>query len=117
MLALRQGQPVGRSKGVNLLIQTQDHFTQSLIRLRLSNGMLFRVSSYNLAIFILGFMLLGADRSVTNAEFIGRTHLIAVLLKNSQFLHDRNRSLTGLQRSGRRGQSGGRHQTDQHDQS
>ena len=117
MLALGQGQTVGRRKGVDLLIQTQDRFAQSLIRLRLSDGMLFRVSSYNLAIFILGFMLLGADRSVTNAEFIGRTHLIAVLPKNSQFLHDRDRGLTGLQRSSGRGQSGDRHQTDQHDQS
>ena len=117
MLALGQGQTVGRRKGVDLLIQTQDRFAQSLIRLRLSDGMLFRVSSYNLAIFILGFMLLGADRSVTNAEFIGRTHLIAVLPKNSQLLHDRDRGLTGLQRSSRRGQSGDRHQTDQHDQS
>ena len=117
MLALGQGQAVGRSKGVDLRVQIQNQLAQSLVSLRLRDGVLACITADNIAALILCFMLLRAHRAVTNAEFIGAGYLIAVLPKNSQFLHDRDRGLTGLQRSGRRGQSGGGHQADQHDQS
>ena len=118
MLALGQRQAVGGSKGVDLRVQIQNQLAQSLVSLRLGDGVLACISAVlNLSVLIRRLMLLRADRTVTNAEFIGAGYLIALILKNSQLLHDRNRGLTGLQRSGRRGQSGDRHQTDQHDQS
>ena len=117
MLALGQRQAVGGSKGVDLRVQIQNQLAQSLVSLRLRDGVLACITADNIAALILCFMLLRAHRAVTNAEFIGASYLIAVLPKNSQLLHDRDRGLTGLQRSGRRGQSGDRHQTDQHDQS
>ena len=117
MLALGQRQAVGGSKGVDLRVQIQNQLAQSLVSLRLRDGVLACITADNIAALILCFMLLRAHRAVTNAEFIGAGYLIAVLPKNSQFLHDRDRGLTGLQRSGRRGQSGDGHQTDQHDQS
>ena len=117
MLALGQRQAVGGSKGVDLRVQIQNQLAQSLVSLRLRDGVLACITADNIAALILCFMLLRAHRAVTNAEFIGAGYLIAVLPKNSQFLHDRDRGLTGLQRSGRRGQSGGGHQADQHDQS
>ena len=118
MLALGQRQAVGGSKGVDLRVQIQNQLAQSLIGLRLGDGVLACISAVlNHSVLIRRLMLLRADRTVTNAELIGTGYLIAVLLKNSKLLHDRNRGLTGLQRSSRRGQSGGRHQADQHDQS
>ena len=118
MLALGQRQAVGGSKGVDLRVQIQNQLAQSLVSLRLGDGVLACISAVlNLSVLIRRLMLLRADRTVTNAEFIGAGYLIALILKNSQLLHDRDRSLTGLQRSSRRGQSGDRHQTDQHDQS
>ena len=118
MLALGQRQAVGGSKGVDLRVQIQNQLAQSLVSLRLGDGVLACISAVlNLSVLIRRLMLLRADRTVTNAEFIGAGYLIALILKNSQLLHDRDCSLTGLQRSGRRGQSGDGHQTDQHDQS
>ena len=118
MLALGQRQAVGGSKGVDLRVQIQNQLAQSLIGLCLRDGVLACISAVlNLSVLVRRLMLLRADRTVTNAEFIGAGYLIALILKNSQLLHDRNRGLTGLQRSGRCGQSGDRHQTDQHDQS
>ena len=117
MLALGQGQAVGGSKGVDLRVQIQNQLAQSLVSLRLGNGMLFLINPNNLTVFILCLVLLRTYGTVTDAELIGTAYLIALILKNSQLLHDRDRSLTGLQRSGRRGQSGDGHQADQHDQS
>ena len=118
MLALGQRQAVGGSKGVDLRVQIQNQLAQSLIGLRLRDGVLACIRAVlNFSVLIRRLMLLRTDRTVTNAELIGTGYLIAVLLKNSQLLHDRNRGLTGLQRSSRRGQSGGGHQADQHDQS
>ena len=117
MLALGQRQAVGGSKGVDLRVQIQNQLAQSLVSLRLGNGMLFLINPNNLTVFILCLVLLRTYGTVTDAELIGTAYLIALILKNSQLLHDRDRSLTGLQRSGRRGQSGDGHQADQHDQS
>ncbi len=119
MLALGQGQLVGRSKGVDLLIQTQDHFAQSLVSLCLSDGVLVFIptSVGDRSVGICYFMLFGTNRAVTGTELTGTRYPFTRTLEFSQLLHDRNRGLTGLQRSGRRGQSGDRHQTDQHDQS